>query len=144
MDSLPPARVPARDHGRICSVSVVGGRHIIANDYDNQLIESVAVRRNRLLTALLYGNNPNERRWADTVKLFLFSIAVAALIAAVCVGYSFVTNLLEQNRAKQEQQQQNSAGAIGGVHDGGTALASAPFLSIETGAWQPWRMPIHG
>ncbi|MCC3282438.1 hypothetical protein [Arthrobacter caoxuetaonis] len=131
--------------GRICSVSVVGGRHIIANDYDNQLIESVAVRRNRLLTALLYGNNPNERRWADTVKLFLFSIAVAALIAAVCVGYSFVTNLLEQNRAKQEQQQQqSSAGALGGVHDGGTASASIPFLSIETGAWQPWRMPIHG
>ncbi|MBF4992942.1 hypothetical protein ITX31_02305 [Arthrobacter gandavensis] len=125
----------------------------MASDYDNQLIESVAVRRNRLLTALLYGGNPNERRWADTVKLFLFSVAVAALIAAVCVGYSFVTNLLEQNRAKQEQQQQSTA--AGPWHDGGSAAGPAAggsgpqdtrneHLSHETGAWQPWRMPTHG
>lgn len=115
----------------------------MASDYDNQLIESVAVRRNRLLTALLYGSNPNERRWADTVKLFLFSIALAALIAAVCVGYSFVTNLLEQNRAKQAEQQ-GSALTYDGIYDGGPAHGSAPHLSTETGAWLPWRMPIHG
>ena len=120
----------------------------MAGDYDNQLIESVAVRRNRLLTALLYGSNPNERRWADTVKLFLFSIAVAALIAAVCVGYSFVTNLLEENRARQEQQQSNAA-AAGTVYNGGSAAAAGSSTEIgqpsnETGAWQPWRMPTHG
>ncbi len=137
---------------------MIGGIRIVASDYDNQLIESVAVRRNRLLTALLYGNNPNERRWADTVKLFLFSVAVAALIAAVCVGYSFVTNLLEQNRAKQEQQQQSAAAGPGTAYDGGWAAAagagsesstgpentSIEHLSYETGAWQPWRMPTHG
>ncbi|MER2133523.1 MAG: hypothetical protein ABS910_02450 [Arthrobacter sp.] len=120
----------------------------MAGDYDNQLIESVAVRRSRLLTALLYGSNPNERRWADTVKLFLFSIAVAALIAAVCVGYSFVTNLLEENRAKQEQQQQSTAAGPGTAYDGGPAAAGSgtaiEHLSNETGAWQPWRMPTHG
>ncbi|KPN17876.1 hypothetical protein [Arthrobacter sp. Edens01] len=134
----------------------------MASDYDNQLIESVAVRRNRLLTALLYGGNPNERRWADTVKLFLFSVAVAALIAAVCVGYSFVTNLLEQNRAKQQQQQQQQQStAAGPLIDGGSAAGAAggspvtkhtsvtehtiiDHLSHETGAWQPWRMPTHG
>lgn len=121
----------------------------MASDYDNQLIESVAVRRSRLLTALLYGNNPNERRWADTVKLFLFSIAVAALIAAVCVGYSFVTNLLEQNRAKQEEQRQSTAAGPGASYDDGAAGTSVSgteigYLSNETGAWQPWRMPTHG
>ena len=116
----------------------------MASDYDNQLIESVAVRRNRLLTALLYGANPNERRWADTVKLFLFSVALAALIAAVCVGYSFVTNLLEQNRAKQAEQQNSSALAVGTVHDDDASLSPASSNSIETGAWLPWRMPIHG
>ncbi|MCQ1951136.1 MULTISPECIES: hypothetical protein [Arthrobacter] len=91
-------------------VQVVGGL-ILASDYDNQLIESVTVRRNRLLGALLYGENPNERRWMDSVRLFLFSVAAAAVIAAVCVGYSFVSNLLEENRQKQEEQrrQQNSA-----------------------------------
>ena len=127
----------------------------MASDYDNQLIESVAVRRNRLLTALLFGSNPNERRWADTVKLFLFSVALAALIAAVCVGYSFVTNLLEQNRAKQEQQQQQSAAPVtlAGHHDDAafapmpstsTSTSTSISISIETGAWQPWRIPTHG
>lgn len=65
----------------------------MASDYDNQLIESVAVRRNRLLTALLYGGNPSERRWMNSVRLFVFSVAAAAVIAAACVGYSFVSNL---------------------------------------------------
>jgi hypothetical protein len=80
----------------------------VANDYDNQLIESVVVRRNRITSALLYGGNPHQRRWMDSVKLFLFSIALAALIAAICVGYSFVSNLLAEQRA--EQQQRQSAG----------------------------------
>lgn len=78
----------------------------MASDYDNQLIESVAARRTRLLTALLYGDNPSERRWMDTFRLFLFSVAVAAAIAAVCVGYSFVSNLLQENREKEQQQQE--------------------------------------
>ncbi|OMH31310.1 hypothetical protein [Tersicoccus sp. Bi-70] len=78
----------------------------MAADYDSQLIESVAVRRSRLLTALLYGSNPLQRRWADGVRTFFYSVAVAALVAAVCVGYSFVSNLLAQQNAKQQQQEQ--------------------------------------
>jgi hypothetical protein len=81
----------------------------MAHDYDNQLIESVAVRRTRLATALLYGNNPLQRRWKSSVRTFFFSVALAAVIAAVCVGYSFVTNLLEDLR---EQQQQRAASAV--------------------------------
>ena len=77
----------------------------MANDYDNQLIESVVVRRNRITSALLYGENPHQRRWMDSVRLFLFSIALAALIAAICVGYSFISNLLAQQRAEQQQRQ---------------------------------------
>ena len=76
----------------------------MASDYDNQLIESVTVRRQRLQTALLFGDNPNERRWMDSLRLLFLSIAAAAVIAAVCVGFSFVSNLLSDNRAKQEQQ----------------------------------------
>jgi hypothetical protein len=74
----------------------------VASDYDNQLIESVTVRRHRLLAALLFGENPHERRWMDTLRLFILSVAAAAVIASVCVGYSFVSNLLADNRAKQE------------------------------------------
>ncbi|GGC97086.1 hypothetical protein GCM10011512_25110 [Tersicoccus solisilvae] len=78
----------------------------MAADYDSQLIESVAVRRNRLQTALLYGSNPLQRRWSDGVRTFFYSVAVAALVAAVCVGYSFVANLLAEQSAKQQQQEQ--------------------------------------
>jgi hypothetical protein len=74
----------------------------VASDYDNQLIESVTVRRHRLLAALLFGENPHERRWMDSLRLFILSVAAAAVIASVCVGYSFVSNLLADNRAKQE------------------------------------------
>lgn len=77
----------------------------MANDYDNQLIESVVVRRNRITSALLFGENPHQRRWVDSVRLFLFSVALAALIAAICVGYSFISNLLAQQRAEQQQRQ---------------------------------------
>ena len=102
----------------------------MAHDYDNQLIESVAVRRSRLTTALLYGNNPLQRRWKSSVRTFFFSVALAAVIAAVCVGYSFVTNLLEDLR---EQQQQRAASAVvlqlssDSMHDdGGAGFRLAP------------------
>lgn len=115
---------------------MVGGL-ILASDYDNQLIESVAVRRNRLLTALLYGENENERRWVDSVRLFLFSVAAAAVIAAVCVGYSFVSNLLEENREKQEEQrqQQNSAAFHPADYDAGPSGGSL-FITypMQTGS----------
>ena len=84
----------------------------MAADYDNQLIESVAVRRSRLLTALLYGTNPYGRRWLDSVRLFLFSVAAAAVIAAVCVGYSFVSNLLADQHKAQQQRTPASVGAL--------------------------------
>lgn len=88
----------------------------MANDYDSQLIESVTVRRNRLTNALLFGVNPHQRRWMDSVKLFLFSIALAAVVSAVCVGVSFVSNLLQEQRERQEQQ--NSAVSVVVPHFG--------------------------
>ena len=75
----------------------------VASNYDSQLIESVTVRRHRLVSALLYGENPSERRWMDSLRLFVLSAAAAAVIASACVGYSFVSNLLAENRAPQEQ-----------------------------------------
>lgn len=78
----------------------------MATDYDNQLIESVDVRRKRLITALLFGINPHQRRWMDIGAKLMLSVAFAAGIAAVCVGYSFVSNLLHQQAEQQKQQQQ--------------------------------------
>ena len=76
----------------------------MASDYDHQLIESVTVRRHRLLTALLYGGNLHERRWLDSSRLFFLSVAAAAVMAAACVGFAFVSNLLAENHAQQNQQ----------------------------------------
>lgn len=88
----------------------------MATEFDSQLIESVAVRRNRITDALLYGENPTERRWQGTTKLFLFSVVAAALITAVCIGVSFVTNLIttqaQQRQQQQQQIQQRSAHAL--------------------------------
>jgi hypothetical protein len=88
----------------------------VATEFDSQLIESVAVRRNRVTDALLYGDNPTERRWKATTKQFLFSLVAAALITAVCIGVSFVSNMLatqaEQKRQQQEQLQKRSAHAL--------------------------------
>jgi hypothetical protein len=109
----------------------------VASDYDNQLIESVSVRRNRLTTALLYGENPNERRWMDSVKMFLFSIAVAALVAAICVGYSFVSNLLEDQRREQEERNRSASAAYdhSAAYRHSVPLAGAGFdIPSRTGA----------
>ncbi|WP_422391568.1 hypothetical protein [Arthrobacter sp. N1] len=84
----------------------------MANDYDSQLIESVTVRRNRLTNAVLFGANPHQRRWMDSVRLFLFSVALAAVVASVCVGISFVSNLLEEQRERQQQQQNSAVGIV--------------------------------
>lgn len=81
----------------------------MAHDYDVQLIESVSVRRTRLTSALLFGHNPFQRRWIDSIKMFVFSVAVAALLAAICVGYSFITNLLAEQRAEDRQRSQSSS-----------------------------------
>lgn len=88
----------------------------MATEFDSQLIESVAVRRNRVTDALLYGENPTERRWRASTRLFLFSVVAAALITAVCIGVSFVSNMLatqaEQKQQQQQQLQQRSAHAF--------------------------------
>lgn len=83
----------------------------MATEFDSQLIESVAVRRSRLADALLYADNPTERRWRATARLFLFSIVAAALVAAICVAVAFVGSLLSDQRREQEQRERQSASA---------------------------------
>lgn len=75
----------------------------MSSEFDAQLIESVTVRRSRLTDALLYGSNPTERRWKSPLKLFLVSIVIAALVAAICVGVSFITNIFQQQAAEKEK-----------------------------------------
>lgn len=69
-------------------------------DHDQQILESVSVRRHRLLKALLYGRERTRRKYDDGVKLLLISAVVASLICAGCIGYSFIVDLFAQQEAR--------------------------------------------
>ncbi|MGW1891298.1 hypothetical protein ACWCP6_13735 [Streptomyces sp. NPDC002004] len=63
-----------------------------AQDYDNQLLESISVRRRRLRDALLFGGQ-RKRRFADERMGRMFAgLVIAAVACAGCVGWSFVSH----------------------------------------------------
>ena len=68
----------------------------MAEDYDARLLESAKVRKHRLDDALLFGENVQERSYSTNTMRLMYSLLIAALIAAVCVGFSFVQNLLNE------------------------------------------------
>ncbi|MFJ7334556.1 hypothetical protein ACIQUU_15070 [Streptomyces sp. NPDC101116] len=63
-----------------------------AQDYDNQLLESVAVRRRRLRDALLFGAQRQRRSLDERVGKMFAGIVIAAVVCAGCVGWSFVSH----------------------------------------------------
>jgi hypothetical protein len=77
----------------------------MAREYDAQLLESVAVRRNRLRESLLWGRERRARATMDNLKRLSVSVVLAAVACAGCVGWSFLQDLL----AERQQQQQSSA-----------------------------------
>ncbi len=77
----------------------------MARVYDAQLLESVAVRRNRLRESLLWGRERRARATMDNLKRLSVSVVLAAVACAGCVGWSFLQDLL----AERQQQQQSSA-----------------------------------
>lgn len=66
----------------------------MAEDYDARLLESAKVRKHRLDDALLFGSNHQERQYISNTMKLMYSLLIAALIAAICVGFSFVQHLL--------------------------------------------------
>lgn len=71
----------------------------MAEDYDARLLESAKVRKHRLDDALLFGENVQERSYSTNTMRLMYSLLIAALIAAVCVGFSFVQHLLNERNA---------------------------------------------
>jgi hypothetical protein len=71
----------------------------VAENYDARLLESAKVRKHRLDDALLFGKNHQERSYSTTTMKLMYSLLIAALIAAVCVGFSFVQHLLSERGA---------------------------------------------
>lgn len=75
----------------------------MARDYDTQLLESVAVRRGRMREALLWGRERRRLATFDNVKRLTLGVVLAAVVAAGCVGWSFVQQLLADQRAERER-----------------------------------------
>ncbi|ARF55961.1 hypothetical protein [Streptomyces gilvosporeus] len=62
----------------------------MARDYDSQLLESVSVRRRRLRDALMFGGQRTRRSLDESFGKVFGGIALAAVVCAGCVGWSFV------------------------------------------------------
>lgn len=77
----------------------------MAYDYDEQLIEAMGARRQRLAQALMYGPDRLLRRWTNRLSTHLVSAFVAVLICTVCIAVSFVTNLLAKDPSLQRNKQ---------------------------------------
>lgn len=71
----------------------------MAEDFDSRLLESAKARKQRLDDALLFGSNPQERSYSSTATGLMYSLLIAALVAAVCVGFGFVQHLLAEQHA---------------------------------------------
>ncbi|MFB7598795.1 hypothetical protein [Streptomyces sp. NPDC056160] len=78
----------------------------MARDYDSQLLESVAVRRRRMRDALLFGAQRGRRTVDERLGKVFAGIAIAAVLCAGCVGWSFLQATLAKQKAQQKQQQQ--------------------------------------
>jgi len=77
----------------------------MARDYDSQLLESVAVRRRRMRDALLFGAQRARRTADERLGKVFAGIAIAAVLCAGCVGWSFLQHTLAKQKAEQEKQQ---------------------------------------
>ncbi|GHC50707.1 hypothetical protein GCM10010507_28200 [Streptomyces cinnamoneus] len=82
---------------------------MMAKDYDSQLLESVSVRRRRMRDALLFGAQRARRTADERLGKIFAGIAVAAVLCAGCVGWSFIQHTLAKQKEQQRQQEQRYA-----------------------------------
>ncbi|MET9271937.1 hypothetical protein [Kribbella sp. NPDC003557] len=74
-------------------------------EYNHQVIESVSVRRQRLRDAMLFGGDRARHSLDEGVGKLFASVALAAVICAGCVGWSFIDRELAKEKQQQNQQQ---------------------------------------
>jgi hypothetical protein len=67
-------------------------------EYDAQLLESVAVRRNRMRESLLWGRQRRAQATVDNIKRLGVGVVLAAVACAGCVGWSFVQQVVAAQR----------------------------------------------
>jgi hypothetical protein len=75
----------------------------MSREYDTQLLESVAVRRNRMRESLLWGRERRVRATLDNITRLATGLVLAAVAGAGCVGWSFVQHVLAERAAATAQ-----------------------------------------
>ncbi|MGW0787466.1 hypothetical protein ACWD04_04250 [Streptomyces sp. NPDC002911] len=80
----------------------------MAREYDSQLPESVEVRRRRMRDALLFGAQQARRTADERLGKAFAGIAVAAVLCAGCVGWSFLQHTLAERQTEQHGQQRQA------------------------------------
>jgi hypothetical protein len=71
----------------------------MTQEYDAQLLESVGVRRRRLRGALTHGRDRTRRGADRTGRAMVAGLALAAVLCAGCVGWSYVQERLSGSTA---------------------------------------------
>jgi hypothetical protein len=72
----------------------------MARDYDTQLLESVAVRRQRLADALLHGSLRARRKASNNnLRRAVAGAVLGAVLCAGCIGWSFLQDQLDEQAA---------------------------------------------
>ncbi|MFE6775658.1 hypothetical protein [Streptomyces sp. NPDC057702] len=89
----------------------------MARDYDSQLLESVAVRRRRLRDAVVFGGQRSRRSLDEGVGKVFGGIALAAVVCAGCVGWSFVSGKLADKEKERRESPRVVVTASAGVGD---------------------------
>lgn len=79
------------------TIRLFGEGAAVSYGYDEQLIDAVAVRRRRIETALMFGDQRLRRAWSDRARTFVLAAFLAVIAAAGCVAVSFVTDLLSRD-----------------------------------------------
>ncbi len=103
----------------------------MARDYDSQLLESVAVRRQRLREAVLFGGQRTRRRLDEGISKVVASVCLAAVACGGTVGWSFASS---QFRSQQEEQQQLASGP--------SSTATAPLPADWVGTQVTFEMLV--
>ncbi len=86
----------------------------MTHDFDSQLLESVAVRRRRLRDALLHGSLRTRRSTEENFGKIFAGLALAAVLCAGCVGWSFISHRMAQRAPSGPVPTASSAGQTAG------------------------------
>ncbi|MDN5727831.1 MAG: hypothetical protein L0G99_18150, partial [Propionibacteriales bacterium] len=97
-------------------------------DRDVVLLETVKTHRTRLVSAFVFGELTERRVVNNNVKRLIGGTIIAAILCAVCGGFSFVTSHFGR-QADQERVQQGMGPATGPV------LAADAFDRDLTQGW---------